>query len=40
LAPGTGVEIKMPALKISGLSGEKGSTSGGTLSHKIFAAVP
>ena len=39
-APGAAVPHSNPALKISRLSGENASVSGGTLSHKSFALVP
>ena len=40
LQPGAGVPQSRPVLKISRLSSEKGSASGGTRSHRILALVP
>jgi len=40
LAPGAGVPHKRPVPNMRRLSGEKGSVSGGTLSHNILALVP
>jgi len=40
LAAGTGVPSKIPVPNISRLSGEKGSTSEGTLSHNILELIP
>ena len=40
LQPITGVPTRRPVAKMRRFSGEKGSTSGGTLSHRILALVP